>query len=266
MDRHIKKCLTIAGSDSGGGAGIQADLKTFGALGVHGSSVVTAITAQNTKEVSAIHNVPLDLIEKQIDAVLSDIGANSVKIGMLSNADIIKTVATSLKKHNIENIVLDPVMVAASGSKLLEISAIDCLKNELIPLALVLTPNLPEAEILTGMEIKTEKGVEEAVKKIMELGCKNVLLKGGHLVDSGNDVVDLFYDGNEFMKIKNKKIGKDGHGTGCTLSSAIAAFVAKGFSVKDSVINAIRYVHGALESGYKIGSNNYVLDHFWKYK
>lgn len=263
MEKQIKKCLTIAGSDSGGGAGIQADLKTFAALGIHGSSVITAITAQNTKEVTAVYNVPLDIIEKQIDTVLEDIGTEAVKIGMLSNAEIIKTVAESLKKHNIKNVVLDPVMVAASGAKLLEDNAIDSLKKDLIPLALVLTPNVPEAEILTGMKIKTEQDRENAAKEILKLGCKSVLLKGGHL-KSENEVVDLFYDGKEFMKIKNKKIDKEGHGTGCTLSSAIAAYLARNLSLEKAVKEAIRYVHGALENVYGVGSENYVLDHSWE--
>src|SRR3989338_10877746 len=181
MTQKIPKALTIAGSDSGGGAGIQADLKTFSALGVHGSSVITAITAQNTKEVAAVHNVPLDIIEKQIDAVLSDIGADAVKIGMLSNANIIKTVAKKLKEYKIKNIVLDPVMVAASGAKLLEDSAIASLKKELIPLALIITPNIPEAEVLIDKKIKTIEGVKNAAKEILKLGCRAVLMKGGHL-------------------------------------------------------------------------------------
>src|SRR3990167_4944860 len=175
MNQKIPKALTIAGSDSGGGAGIQADIKTFSALGVHGSSVVTAITAQNTKEVTAVHNVPLDIIEKQIDAVLSDIGANAVKIGMLSNSDIIRTIAKKLKEHKIKNIVLDPVMVAASGAKLLEDSAIESLKKELIPMALVITPNIPEAEVLVNFKIKTSEDVKNAAKEIIKLGCKSVL-------------------------------------------------------------------------------------------
>ncbi|MEK6868961.1 MAG: bifunctional hydroxymethylpyrimidine kinase/phosphomethylpyrimidine kinase [Nanoarchaeota archaeon] len=261
MTQKIPKALTIAGSDSGGGAGIQADLKTFSALGVHGSSVVTAITAQNTKEVTAVHNIPTDIIEKQIDAVLSDIGADAVKIGMLSNSDIIRIISKKLKNYNVKNIVLDPVMVAASGAKLLEDSAIASLKKELIPLALVVTPNIPEAEVLVNKKIKDINDAKNAAKEIIKLGCKSVLVKGGHLNISNNEVIDIFYDGHNFVEIKNNKIDKIGHGTGCTLSSAIAANIAKGMELKEAVKNGISYVHNALEKGFKVGEMNYVLRH-----
>lgn len=261
MTKSIQKCLTIAGSDSGGGAGIQADLKTFSALGVHGSSVITAITAQNTKEVTAVHNVPVDVIEKQIDAVLSDIGADAVKIGMLSNSEIIKAVARKLRSYKVENIVLDPVMVAAAGAKLLEDSAIESLKKELIPLALIITPNIPEAEVLVNRKIRAIDDTKSAAKEIMKLGCESVLMKGGHLDIDDSEVIDIFYDGNDFLEIKNKKINKTGHGTGCTLSSAIAANIAKGMELKEAVKNAVSYVHRALEKGFKIGEMNYVLRH-----
>ncbi|MBI2523431.1 bifunctional hydroxymethylpyrimidine kinase/phosphomethylpyrimidine kinase [Candidatus Woesearchaeota archaeon] len=264
MERKIPKALTIAGSDSGGGAGIQADLKTFSALGVHGSSVITAITAQNTKEVIAVYNVQLDILEKQIDAVLSDIGADAAKVGMLSNLGIIKAIANKLKYYKIKNIVLDPVMIAASGAKLLEDSAINALKKDLIPLALITTPNIPEAEVLINFKIKTLEDVKNAAKEILKLGCKSVLIKGGHLDISNNYVIDIFYNGKTFMEIKNKKINKIGHGTGCTLSSAIAANIAKGMELKEAVKNAVSYVHNALEKGYKISSKNYVLEHFWQ--
>jgi hydroxymethylpyrimidine/phosphomethylpyrimidine kinase len=259
----IPKALTIAGSDSGGGAGIQADLKTFSALGVHGSSVITVITAQNTKEVTAVHNIPLDVIEKQIDAVLSDIGADAVKIGMLSNSEIIKKVSSKLKNYNIKNIVLDPVMVSASGAKLLEDLAIGALKKELIPQSEVITPNIPEAEVLINNKIKTIGDVKNAAKEILKMGCKSVLMKGGHL-DTGNEVFDIFYDGNEFMEIRNKRIDKEGHGTGCTLSSSISANVAKGIELKEAVKEAIIYVHKALEQGLKVGEKNCVLRHYLK--
>jgi len=263
MDKKIPKALTIAGSDSGGGAGIQADLKTFASLGVHGSSVITAVTAQNSKEVSAVHNVPLDIIEKQINAIFDDIGADAVKIGMLSNSEIIKTVSNLLKKYKIKNIVLDPVMVAASGAKLLEDDAIETLKKELIPIALIVTPNIPETEILVGRKIENKEDMKKAAKEILNLGCKAVLMKGGHLSLDENKVIDIFYNGS-FLEIKNNKISKEGHGTGCTLSSAIAAYIAKGFDLKESVEKAVSYVHKALEKGYKVGSKNYVLDHFCK--
>ncbi len=264
MENKIPKALTIAGSDSGGGAGIQADLKTFLALGVYGSSVITAITAQNTKEVTAVHNIPLDIIEKQVDAVLSDIRADAVKIGMLSTSNIIKTIAKKLKSYNVKNIVLDTVMVSASGAKLLEDSAIDTLKKELIPMALVITPNIYEAEVLIKSKIKALEGMKKAAKEIIKLGCKSVLVKGGHLNISDNKIIDIFYDGKTFIEIKNKKINKTGHGTGCTLSSAIAANIAKGMELKEAVKNAIDYVHKALEKGFKVGEMNYVLRHDWK--
>lgn len=259
--QRIPKALTIAGSDSGGGAGIQADLKTFLAFGVHGSSAITSITAQNTKEVTDIHDVPADIVEKQIEAVLSDLGADAVKIGMLSNSEIIKIVAKKLKNYNIKNIVLDTVMVSGSGVKLLEDSAIDSLKKELIPIALIVTPNIPEAEALINKKIKDANDVKSAAKEIMELGCKNVLIKGGHLNFGNNEVIDIFYDGHDFIEIKHKRINKTGHGTGCTLSSAIAANIAKGMKLKEAVKSAISYVHNALEKGFKAGSMNYVLDH-----
>lgn len=264
--QKIAKALAIAGSDSGGGAGIQADLKTFSSLGVYGSSVITAITAQNTKEVTAVHNIPPDIIKKQIDAVLSDIGADAVKIGMLSNKKIIKTIANSLKKYNINNIVLDPLMVSASGAKLLQDNAIEPLKKELIPLTLIVTPNVPEAEVLVNFKIKTIEDIKKAAKEILKLGCKAVLMKGGHLdFDNINEnIIDIFYDGKEFIEIKNKRINKIGHGTGCTLSSAIAAYLAKGFELKEAVKEAINYVHNALERSFKVGERDYVLEHSWK--
>ncbi len=264
MEQKIPKALTIAGSDSGGGAGIQADLKTFLALGVHGISIITAITAQNTKEVTAVHDIPADIIEKQIDAVLSDIGADAVKIGMLSNSEIIKTISKKLKKYNVKNIVLDPVMVAASGAKLLEDSAIESLKKELIPLALIITPNISEAEALANFKIKTLEDVKKAAKEILKLGCKAVLIKGGHSDIKNDKIIDIFYDGKSLIEIKNKKINKTGHGTGCTLSSAIAANIAKGMELKEAVKNAINYVHNALEQGFKVGEMNYALRQDWK--
>jgi len=260
----MKKALTIAGSDSGGGAGIQADLKTFSALGVHGSSIITAVTAQNSKEVTAVHNIPGEIITSQFNAVLSDIGADATKIGMLSNTEIIKIVVLNLKKYNIKNIVLDPVMVSASGAKLLQDNAIESLIQDLIPLATILTPNIPEAEVLVEFKIETIDDMKKAAKHILNLGCTTVLMKGGHLNIEENKVIDIFYDGSEFLEIENKRIDKQGHGTGCTLSSAIAANLANGTELKQAVINSINYVHKALEKGYKVGEKNYVLDHSLK--
>ncbi|MAE42611.1 bifunctional hydroxymethylpyrimidine kinase/phosphomethylpyrimidine kinase [Candidatus Woesearchaeota archaeon] len=262
--QKIPKALTIAGSDSGGGAGIQADLKTFASLGVHGSGAIVALTAQNTKTVTAVHNVPTDFISKQIDAIFDDIGADAVKIGMLSTPEIINTVAASLKKWNAKNIVLDPVIVAASGAKLLQDDAIDTLKKELIPSSSIITPNLYEAEILTNNKIKDIEDMKIVAKEILKLGCKSVLIKGGHLNLDNDIVTDIFYDGTNFTEIKNKRIDKECHGTGCALSSAIAANLAKNPDLKEAVKEAISYVHKALEQGYKIGEANFVLNHFYK--
>ena len=259
----IPKVLTIAGSDSGGGAGIQADLKTLSALGVFGTTVITAITAQNTKEVTAIHNVPLDIISKQISAVLSDIGADAIKIGMLSNSDIIKTVAYSLRKHNVRKIVIDPVMVSASGARLLEESAIKSLKEYLFPMAIIVTPNILEAEMLVGVKIDEQEDVIKAGQEILRIGCNAVLMKGGHLNYEKNKVIDIFLQNGKHLIIENKRISKSAHGTGCTLSSAITAYIAKGLSLKSAVRNGITYTHSALEHGFKVGEVNYVLAHFW---
>jgi len=257
----MKKALTIAGSDSGGGAGIQADLKTFAALGVHGSSAITALTAQNTIAVTGVHNVPPEFVQKQIKAILDDIGADTIKIGMLSNTEIIGTVASSIRKHHFKNVILDPVMVAASGGKLLQDDAIDALKKELIPLATLITPNLPEAEVLLDHPIKTVEDMKKSSKELLKLHCKAVLLKGGHL--EGKKVVDVFTDGKKEFIVEHEKLPKEGHGTGCTLSSAIAAYLALGSSLEESVRKAIAYVIGALEHGYPVGKKNVVLNHFW---
>jgi hydroxymethylpyrimidine/phosphomethylpyrimidine kinase len=261
MDK-VPKSLTIAGSDSGGGAGIQADLKTFSALGVHGSCVITAITAQNSKGVTAVHNVPVEIIEAQIDAIMSDIGTNSVKIGMLSNSEIIRAVSKKIREYGISDIILDPVIFAASGSKLLQGSAIESLKKELTPISKIITPNILEAEILGGFKIKNKEEMLKAGKEILKLGSSSVLLKGGHLrVENSDFLTDLLITDNETTIFENKKIEKEGHGTGCTLSSAIAAHMAMGKGLKNAVKESIDYVHKALEYGYKAGSLNFVLNH-----
>jgi len=259
VGRGISKALTIAGSDSGGGAGIQADLKAFAAFGVHGSCVIVALTAQNTKEVTAIHPVPADFITAQLDAVMSDIGCDAAKIGMLANSKVISTVAEGLRKWHISKIVLDPVMVAASGARLLEDSAIATLKKVLIPLATVMTPNVPEAEVMVGYPIRNEAEIKKAAMDILALGCKSVLMKGGHL--AGEKITDYFFakDAKEPMGIEHSRINKEGHGTGCTLSSAIAALLARGYSMEDAVKEAVSYVHHALERGYRVGERNWVL-------
>lgn len=265
--KSYKKVLTIAGSDSGGGAGIQADLKTFSSLGCYGTSVITAITAQNTMGVSAIHPVPPEIVEKQIHAVLSDIGTDSIKIGMLHSAEIIKTVSGALIKFRMKKIVLDPVMVATSGDKLIEDNTFHALTEYLFPLAAIITPNIPEAEILTGIKIRNKDDMIASALKLLNFGCESVLLKGGHLT------ADVLYDiyipegkKDNIRIFKNKKIQTNNvHGTGCTLSSAIASFMAHGEETELAVEKAIAYLQGAIEQGknYRTGQGNGPVNHFF---
>ena len=256
----MKIALTIAGSDSGGGAGIQADLKTFSALGVYGMSVLTSITAQNTLGVQGIHDLPPDFVGLQIDSVMQDIGADAVKIGMLSNAQIIKIVNKKIKEYQVKNLVIDPVMVAKGGDRLLREDAIEALKEDLIPLAMVVTPNLSEAEVLTGLKIKNIDDMKEAARKIYKLGPKNVLIKGGHLLS--NQAVDLLYNGESFKEFSSERINtKNTHGTGCTLSSAIAAGLAQEREVEEAVEIAKRYITLAIKNSLAIGHGHGPLNH-----
>jgi len=259
--------LTIAGSDSSGGAGIQADLKTFSALGCYGMSVVTALTAQNTRGVVSVHPVPPAFIEDQLEAVLKDLGASAVKIGMLYSVEIIGAVARQLKKYSPENIVLDPVMIAQSGDKLLQDDAVDALKELLMPLSVVVTPNIPEASVLVNHHISTFADMHGAAQELSSLGSGGVLLKGGHL--GGDESFDLLYDcrKDQFITYKARRIKTgNNHGTGCTLSSAIAAYLAKGMSLDDSIRKAKVYVTGAIEAGrgYKMGGGHGPLHHFYQ--
>ncbi|MBX7150194.1 bifunctional hydroxymethylpyrimidine kinase/phosphomethylpyrimidine kinase [bacterium] len=257
------KTLTIAGSDSGGGAGIQADLKTFSALGTFGMSVITSITAQNTVGVTGIQNVDPSIIEKQIDAVMDDIGTHAAKTGMLSDTGIIETVARGLIRHGIKKYVLDPVMIAKSGDKLLQDSAITTLINQLIPLAWIITPNIPEAEELTGDQISTLDAMEIACKKIYSMGARSVIVKGGHLKGRA---VDVFFDGKKFHHFSSHRIrSKNTHGTGCTFSAAITAFLAKGFSAYESVKRAKDYITKAIEHSFPIGKGHGPVDHFYRF-
>ena len=263
------RVLTIAGSDSGGGAGIQADLKTIGANGCYGLSVITALTAQNTVGVSAIHGVPTQFVRQQMEAVLTDIGADAVKIGMLFSPELIVTVAEQLKKFAITNIVLDPVMIAQSGDKLLQDAAIDALKKHLIPMARIITPNLPEASVLLGREITSMDMVYDAAKELCALGCANVLIKGGHL--GGEDSDDCLYLGerDEMIFLFAKRIAtQNNHGTGCTLSSAIAAGLAQGDTLISAVRKAKQYITGALAAGaaYSIGQGHGPVHHFYQFE
>jgi hydroxymethylpyrimidine/phosphomethylpyrimidine kinase len=252
--------LTIAGSDSGGGAGIQADLKTFHAHGVHGLCVIAAITSQNTRSVTAVHPVPLAHIRSQLDAVFDDFPIAVVKTGMLGNAATVRLVARELRKRRPAWVVVDPVMIATSGSRLLDEDAVDALIHELIPLADVLTPNLPEAEALLGRSLKTSKQLADAGDALLALGARGVLLKGGH--GRGHEVVDRYVDAKGALDIRHARLAREGHGTGCTLASAIAAQLANGAAPRQAVRRAVAYVQRALKNGYRPGAGAaFVLRH-----
>ena len=243
------RVLTIAGSDSGGGAGIQADLKTFAALGCFGMTAVTALTAQNTLGVRSIHCVPAEFLADQIDAVTEDIGVDAVKIGMLHSAQIVLSVAQALDRNRLDTVVLDPVMVATSGARLIELDAVDALMRELFPRALLVTPNLDEAGLMVGRSLFTEVDMEAAGNTLLARGARAVLIKGGHL--SGDTVSDLLLiPGTEPLWLRNARIATPNtHGTGCTLSSAVAAFLALGSDLPSAVRQAHHYVRGALTAG-----------------
>lgn len=251
--------LTIAGSDSCGGAGIQADIKTMTMNGVYAMSAITALTAQNTLGVTGIMDVTPEFLAKQLDAVFTDIRPDAVKIGMVSQTGLIKIISDKLKEYDAKNIVVDPVMVATSGARLIEEDAIDVLKDELLPLATVLTPNIPEAEILSGQSIASADEMIFAAKKINEAyGC-GVLLKGGHAV---NDANDLLYQNGKFTWFKGRRINNPNtHGTGCTLSSAIAANLAKGYKLEAAVDKAKQYISGALADMLDLGQGSGPMNH-----
>jgi hydroxymethylpyrimidine/phosphomethylpyrimidine kinase len=252
----MKKVLSIAGSDSGGGAGIQADLKTFAALQVHGMTAITAVTAQNTVGVTEIHEIPLSTIKAQIDTVVTDIGVDAIKTGMLHSSLVIESIAEALEFHDLPNIVVDPVMVATSGARLLETSAVDVLRNKLIPLAKVITPNIYEAEILAQQSIKTIEDARKAAWKINRLGSESVLVTGGHLDTLGMVVDVLFLDGDIRLLESPFVDTKNTHGTGCSLSSAIAAGLAKGLSIYESVFQAKKLVYKGIMHGLSIGKGS----------
>ena len=256
------RVLTIAGSDSGGGAGIQADLKTFAALGVYGMSAVTAITAQNTLGVSAVQDISLDVIEAQIDAVVDDIGVDAVKTGMLSSPEIVRLVARKAEQHQFDRLVVDPVMVAATGARLLRENAVDAVKQELIPSATVVTPNTFEAEVLTGRTVTTESEMKEAAKAIHTLGPRYVVVKGGHLQGSAEST-DLLFDGRDFVEYPAPRIDTmSTHGTGCTFASAIAAGLGRGLDMPDAVGEAKDYVTRAIATAFPVGQGKGPLNHF----
>ena len=258
--------LTIAGSDSGGGAGIQADIKAISAMGCFASSAITAITAQNTLGVDAVHPVPLDILAAQIDAVLSDIGTDAIKIGMLHSAEVVSLVADKIEQYGITNVVLDPVMVSTSGHKLIEDNAIEIMKNRLIPLARIITPNLPEAEILSGCTITAQQEFPQIATLLSHNNSTSVLLKAGHL--NGDTLTDYFYnaeDGSMTLLPSKRVDTRNTHGTGCTLSSALAAALARGESLTEAAISAKRYIEQAIITGakYDIGHGHGPVNHFF---
>ena len=255
----MNTALTIAGSDSSGGAGIQADIKTMTANGVYAMSAITALTAQNTTGVTGIMEVTPEFLSLQLEAIFTDIYPDAVKTGMVSSGELIKTISATLKKYNARNIVVDPVMVATSGAKLISDEAIEILKAELLPLATVITPNIPEAEVLSGMTIKNEEDMIKAAKAIYEKFNCNVLLKGGHQI---NDANDLLYRDGRYVWFKGKRIDNPNtHGTGCTLSSAIASNLAKGENLDDAVKHAKEYISGALAAMLDLGKGSGPLAH-----
>ena len=285
MKKKYNRVLTIAGSDSGGGAGIQADIKAISAMGCYAASAITAITVQNTIGVEAVHAVPLEILSGQIDAVLSDIGADAIKIGMLHSAEVVNLVADKIEQYGIRNVVLDPVMVSTSGHRLIEESAIEVIKSRLIPLVRVITPNIPEAEILADCTISSEADFPSVAKilasqsnDIQEISptdvsySKNerqvsVLLKAGHL--TGDDLVDYFFNAEDgtITQLPSKRVyTRNTHGTGCTLSSAFAAALARREDLTAAATSAKKYIEGAIISGaeYEIGHGHGPVNHFWK--
>ncbi|MDY0150052.1 MAG: bifunctional hydroxymethylpyrimidine kinase/phosphomethylpyrimidine kinase [Kiritimatiellia bacterium] len=267
-EKIYRRVLTIAGSDSGGGAGIQADLKTFAANGCYGMSVITALTAQNTLGVSGIHPVPVAFVEQQLDAVLGDIGADAVKIGMLFSVELIAAVARKLRDYDAQRIVLDPVMVAKGGDRLLQEDAIAALKEHLFPLAEVITPNLPEAEDLLGRTISGRAEMLAAGRDLVQWGPRYVLVKGGHADGHNSEDVLVASAGGEGTWFGAARVAtQNTHGTGCTLSSAIAAQLAQGLSVPDAVDKARDYIQQAIRAGaaYRLGQGHGPVHHFWPF-
>ena len=257
----MKRVLTVAGSDSGGGAGIQADLKTMLACGVHGMSVLTAVTAQNSLGVQGYWELPAEAVQAQLDSVLGDIGVDAVKTGMLASPELVHVVAQCLRETDAP-VVVDPVGVSKHGDPLLHADAVDVLRRELVPVATVLTPNLPEVELLTGVVVRDEDGLREAAQAVLALGPRWVLVKGGHLAA---DAVDLLSDGTQEHVFRSGRLdNRHTHGTGCTLASAIASHLALGAGVPDAVAAAKRYVTGAIAGGFSLGAGIGPVDHGWQ--
>lgn len=260
----MRTALTIAGSDSGGGAGIQADLKTFAAHGVYGASVITTVTAQNTAGVRSLFPLPADLVSAQIDAVAGDAGADATKVGMLSNAAIVRAVAAAIRRLKLPHVVVDPVMIATTGERLLDEAGVAALGRDLLAHASVVTPNVAEAEILARMSIQTiDQAIEAARRIVRDAGAAAVILKGGHL--PGRDAVDVVVDGRSVHQLRGERLGIGRtHGTGCAFSSAVAANLALGRTLLDAAADAKAYVFGAMRAGLRAGSGVTLLDHFWR--
>ena len=259
----MRTALTIAGSDSGAGAGIQADLKTFAAHGVYGTCAITAVTAQNTLGVTMVEAMPADLVTAQIEAVASDIGVHAVKTGMLATAAIVEAVAAAVRDLELPLLVVDPVMVAKSGDSLVLDDVAATMKTELLKRAFLVTPNIPEAETLSGVTIHNEHDRREAARRIAALGAKNVVIKGGHL--PSDDIVDVWFKHGEFVEFRHTRVpGRHTHGTGCTFASAITAMLARGESLAEAIPRAQRYVAGAIRAGLDLGKGHSPMDHFFE--
>ena len=259
----MQHVLTIAGSDSGGGAGIQADLKTFAAHGVYGASAITAVTAQNTERVVAVHVLPPSIVAAQIDAVASDIHLAGVKTGMLATAAIVEAVAAAITRWRLSQVVVDPVMVAKSGDKLLDEDAIVAVRDRLLPLCTVVTPNSHEAEVLAGMPVRTHDDAREAAHRIVASGAPAVVIKGGHI--EGPHLINVLFDGRDFTDVESERVETTStHGTGCTFAASVAAQLACGRSLPDAVRGATEYVAGAIRNAVPLGHGHGPVNHFWQ--
>lgn len=259
----LPRALTIAGSDSGGGAGIQADLKTFFALGVYGMSAITALTAQNTLGVQGVHEVPAEMVAQQIDAVATDIGVDAAKTGMLASAAIVEAVADRVRAHGLRQLVVDPVMVAKSGDPLLAADAVQAVRRLLLPVALVVTPNLPEAARLTGLTVEGPEAMREAARRLHAMGARYVVVKGGHLHHRRDESVDLVYDGSAFVELAGPRFDTPHtHGTGCTFSAAIAAYLARGLDPVEAIRRAKEFVSRAIQAAVPLGAGHGPTHHW----
>jgi hydroxymethylpyrimidine/phosphomethylpyrimidine kinase len=262
MPAPLCRVLTIAGSDSSGGAGIQADLKTFAALNVYGTSAITAVTAQNTLGVIAVEPLMADFVTAQIEAIAGDIDLQATKTGMLATAAIVEAVTAAIDELDLPKVVVDPVLVATGGDPLLDEDGLQVMRAELLPRALVVTPNLPEAEVLSGYQIRSMEDIQEAARRIHDLGPTAVIIKGGH--GQGNVAVDVLYDGDRFLEFRTDRLPHAHvHGTGCAFASAVAAYLALGLSLEEAAERAQSYVAGAIRHAFTIGQGQHVLDHFW---